>query len=235
MLTPTSTNSRSSRTEVRDNGQPLGRPHSAWQSGALQAIFALFLGVIVALVVGVGVNTFHPNPADETRVELEQLYQRQQVALIDKEVPAPATDEEQQVQARILELEAVAREQEQRWASTSSIVVIALATFLLAAAVILARVASAWVFSTGLLLGGIFTMLYGVGLSVMSEQSVLRFVLLLVALGITSSLGYLRFVRMPRHPSLPRSEGSALPDEMDRRLTRVETSLDSLRHALRDV
>lgn len=234
MSTPSST----SVARQPDQAHPPGRPHSAWQSGALQAIFALFLGVIVALVVGVGVNTFHPNPADETRAELEQLYQSQQMSMAEKvDQAAPATAEDQRLETRILELEELARQQEQDWAASTSVVVIILATVLLAAAVALARVAAAWVFSTGLLLGGIFTMLYGVILSMMSGQSVLRFVMLLAALGITSGLGYLRFVRTPRHGSTEAvSAGpSAVPTDVEQRLTRVERSLDSLRHALREM
>ena len=33
--------------------------------GVLQAIFAVFLGLMITAVVGVGVYTFHPNPGDE--------------------------------------------------------------------------------------------------------------------------------------------------------------------------
>lgn len=233
MSVPSSTSEALQPTAVR----PPGRPHSAWQSGALQAIFALFLGVIVALVVGVGVNTFHPNPADETRAELEQLYQSQQFSMAEKaDQAAPATADDQRLDARILQLEELARQQEQDWAAATSVVVVILATVLLAAAVALARVAAAWVFSTGLLLGGIFTMLYGVVLSMMSGQSVLRFVLLLAALLITSGLGYLRFVRTQHHPTAAVATGAspAIPADVEQRLARVESSLDSLRHALRD-
>ena len=234
MSVPSSTSGARRPTQDR----PPGQPHSAWQSGALQAIFALFLGVIVALVVGVGVNTFHPNPADATRAELEQLYQSQQLSMAEKaDQAAPTTAEDQRLDARILQLEELARQQEQEWAAATSIVVVILATLLLAAAVALAQVAAAWVFSTGLLLGGIFTMLYGVILSMMSGQSVLRFVLLLVALAITSGLGYLRFVRGGRRGpgAVPAATSAGVPPDVEQRLTRVEKSLDSLRHALRDL
>lgn len=189
------------------------------------------------MVVGVGVNTFHPNPADETRAELEQFYQSQQLSMAEKfDQAAPATAADQRLDARILELEQLARVQEQDWAAATSIVVVIIATALLAAAVALAQVAAAWVFSTGLLLGGIFTMLYGVILSMISGQSVLRFVLLLAALIITSGLGYLRFVRTPRHRTgtIVTSDSTASPTDVEQRLVRVEKSLDSLRHALRD-
>lgn len=189
------------------------------------------------MVVGVGVNTFHPNPADETRAGLEQLYQSQQLSMAEKaDQAAPATAADQRLDARILELEQLARVQEQDWAATTSIVVVIIATALLAAAVALAQVAAAWVFSTGLLLGGIFTMLYGVILSMVSGQSVLRFVLLLAALIITSGLGYLRFVRTPRYQmgTVAPTDSTTIATDVEQRLVRVEKSLDSLRHALRD-
>ena len=42
----------------------------------LQAIFAIFLGLMITAVVGVGVYTFHPSPADATQEQVEELYQQ---------------------------------------------------------------------------------------------------------------------------------------------------------------
>ncbi len=42
--------------------------------GVLQAIFAVFLGLMITAVVGVGVYTFHPNPGEETQDQVQALY-----------------------------------------------------------------------------------------------------------------------------------------------------------------
>lgn len=209
-----------------------------WQTGALQAIFAVFLGIITAIVVGVGVNTFHPNPADEVRQEqLQPLYQQQGAAIVDKAgVPADQLTA-QELQARIVALEAQATELEEQWAAGTSLIVIGLATVLLALAVLLARVPRTWVFSTGLLLGGIFAMLYGVALSLMAQGSVTRFGVLLLALAITCALGYLRFVRghgpTPAPAGTP-SAGAGSPElaPLEQRVAAIEHTLSTLRSAL---
>lgn len=218
---------------------PHARAHSGWQSGALQAIFAVFLGIIIAFVVGVGVSTFHPNPANEARDQLETLYQQQNRYYSVKGGPADLTATEQaeaaDVERQIIALEAVAQEQEQDWAGSTSVIVIAIATVLLAGAVGLAKVEQAWVFSTGLLLGGIFSMLYGVAMSMMSGESVMRFLVLIVALVVTGGLGYLRFVRGRAAPSMPPTTtvGPADLATVDQRLDALERSMASLRSALR--
>lgn len=206
--------------------------HPEWQSGALQAIFAVFLGIIIAVVVGVGVSTFHSNPADDTRQQLETLYQQQEQG---KFPDATVTAEDRAVQEQIMALEAVAQEQEQDWAASTSLIVIVIATGLLAGAVGLARMPQAWVFSTGLLLGGIFTMLYGVVLSFMGAQSVARFAILVTALIITCGLGYLRFVRARASTAAGQSTG-ATPESLttlEGRVTVLEESMTALRRALR--
>ncbi len=162
---------------------------NTWRAGALEAIFAFFLGLILAFVVGVGVTTFDPNPANATREELAVLYSQQEAS--GKQTPENDTVRDQQIAT----LERQAYTQEQDWAAGASIIVIAVATLLLIGAVATARFRSVWVFSTGLLLGGLFSMLYGVILSLMAGESTARFFVLLTALAVAAGLGYVRFVR----------------------------------------
>jgi uncharacterized membrane protein len=51
------------------------------------------------------------------------------------------------------------------------------------------------VISNGLLLGGLFTMVYGVGWIIASGESIARFGVIVFALAVTLGLGYLKFVR----------------------------------------
>ncbi len=56
--------------------------------------------------------------------------------------------------------------------------------------------------SNGILLGGLFTMLYGVGWGLASGNSVTRFLVLVAALAVSLVLGYLKFVRGRRPAGL---------------------------------
>src|SRR5690606_25418143 len=79
------------------------------------------------------------------------------------------------------------------WGRVTSIVLIAFATLAMAAS--LGAAGRVPVIDNGLLMGGVFTMVYGVGWVIATDSSVARFVVLTVALAITLALGYLRFVR----------------------------------------
>ena len=72
-------------------------------------------------------------------------------------------------------------------------ILIVIATMLMALALALGDSVS--VLSNGILLGGLFTMLYGVGWGLASGNSVTRFLVLVAALAVSLVLGYLKFVR----------------------------------------
>jgi hypothetical protein len=76
---------------------------------------------------------------------------------------------------------------------STSVILIVLATMLMAVALALGDSGS--VLSNGILLGGLFTMLYGVGWGLASGNSVTRFLVLVAALAVSLALGYLKFVR----------------------------------------
>ena len=128
-------------------------------NGALQMIFAFFLGLVVVGFVGIGVNTFYPEPSyvdyDENRFS--------------------------------------------QWRLVTGIILLVLATLILVISLTLP--AEQVVISNGLLLGGVFTMVYAVGMTVFSDQSIWRFVVVAVALIVTIAIGYLKFVRRWAAPS----------------------------------
>jgi uncharacterized membrane protein len=81
----------------------------------------------------------------------------------------------------------------QIWARNTSIILILFATLVMGISLI--RSEQLRVISNGLLLGGLFTMVYGVGWIIASGESVARFGVIVFALAITLGLGYLKFVR----------------------------------------
>lgn len=97
------------------------------------------------------------------------------------------------------------------------------------------------VLSNGILMGGVFTMLYAVGMTVSADTSWLRLAVVTAALAITISVGYMKFTRGHKKDSLPvaaSSDANVLAEtvqdnNLDVRLTAVEAKLDALGDALR--
>lgn len=158
----------------------------------LQIIFAFFLGLVVVAFVGIGVNTFYPEPA--------------------------------YVDGR--------PDQYVGWQLTTGIVLLICATIVLAVSLFLPE--SQAVLSNGILLGGVFTMIYAVGMTVSSNASVVRFVVVAVALAVTVAIGFLKFVRgKPATQAAAGTPASAdAPGEFGERLAAVERKLDALGRAL---
>ncbi|MGB7964103.1 MAG: hypothetical protein WCF12_14265 [Propionicimonas sp.] len=172
--------------------------------GVLQAIFAVFLGLMIAAVVGVGVYTFHPNRADTTQEQIDELYaERGRIDGCGANSPSQCRSwdqlsqgERQQVtaiDAHVAALQGEARSQREAWSQSTSIILISVATVLMVISLLLGE--SLTVLSNGILLGGLFTMLYGVGWGIASGNSLTRFLVLVAALVVSLLLGYLKFAR----------------------------------------
>jgi hypothetical protein len=207
----------------------------AARSRGLQTIFSFFLGLMLAAFIGVGVYTFHP-PDKELDRQIQELDRREQAirnGAPHDELPAADRDEVQQISESRNKLHDAAQDRREAWGRSTSIILIALATLVMA--VSLVRADQLPVISNGLLLGGVFTMVYGVGWIVSTDTSVSRFVVMSVALAITLGLGYARFVF--RKPSPPLPAGPAPADaggleRIEQRLRDIEERLDKAAGAL---
>ncbi len=177
--------------------------------GVLQAIFAVFLGLMITAVVGVGVYTFHPNPAEDAQEQINDLYeQRAQIEGCGPGSVGPCEGPDQMsaaeraqiaaIDAQIEELGDDSQAQRESWGQSTSVILIVIATALMAVSLLLGE--SVTVLSNGILLGGLFTMLYGVGWGLAAGNSVTRFLVLVAALAVSLALGYVKFVR-GRHPA----------------------------------
>lgn len=193
----------------------------------LQTIFSFFLGLMVLAVIGVGVNTFYPEPAERHQAEQQELW-REMEALQPKSMVPVELDAETQaqlaaVQVRQNELQDRINAERETWARNTSIVLVVFATIVMG--VSLVRNEQLRVLSNGLLLGGLFTMVYGAGLVIFSGHSIARFVVVLVALVVTVGLGYLKFVRerarASRSPESP--VDTAAVADLEARVKALET------------
>jgi Flp pilus assembly protein TadB len=167
------------------------------QRDALQTIFSFFVGLMVLAFIGVGVNTFYEAPQQKYSEELNKLSQQQ--SRIDMKRPSsgsisPSDQAEwDRLQKQIDELNKKQQAEMEIWARNTSIVLVVFATLVMGVSLI--RSEQLRVLSNGLLLGGLFTMLYGTGWVIFSGSSWARFLVILFALGVTIGLGYLKFVR----------------------------------------
>lgn len=122
------------------------------------------------------------------------------------------------------------------WSLGASIILLVCATVIFAVSLVLSERLD--VVANGLLLGGVFTMIYAVGVSLDGRTSPLRFVVVAVALLVTVAVGYLKFVRGRRGAATAAlaaaagASASGVAPDVTERLVRVETKLDALRRAL---
>jgi hypothetical protein len=168
------------------------------QQYALQTIFSFFLGLMVLAFIGIGVITFYPQPDVNYQEppEMREL-QREQERIWNKDRDGELSVADQarvdEIQDEIDALYAEQEEVRQNWARNTSIILILFATAVMGISLILSE--QLRVISNGLLLGGLFTMVYGVGWIIASGESVARFGVIVFALAVTVLLGYLKFVR----------------------------------------
>lgn len=208
---------------------------NAARSNGLQTIFSFFLGLMLTAFLGVGVYTFHP-PAKQPDLRIQELDRREQAIRIKSpqdDLSVADRDEVQRITEERNKLYDESQARREAWGRSTSIILVALATMVMA--VSLVRADQLPVISNGLLLGGVFTMVYGVGWIIATDTSVARFAVMTVALAITLGLGYMRFVRRRpvatahSEPGLADGEGLGRIEQRLRHLEeRVNRAADAL-------
>ncbi|MDD3678824.1 MAG: hypothetical protein PHT36_01075 [Patescibacteria group bacterium] len=146
----------------------------------LGLIYTLILAAIIALFIGITLNTFYPAPSYPTGPVVEY-----------KKIEEP-TKEELEEERRITEEH---QGKIEKWSETSSVIIVVSATFLVALGLFLAGKLS--ILPNGILLGGFFTLFYGTALGFQSQNRYLIFGVTTAALIVVVSAGYLKFVDNP--------------------------------------
>jgi hypothetical protein len=186
---------------------------------------------MVTAFVGVGVYTFHPPPRQDLNRQLQDLNRREQAIRNSRppnELTAAERDQLQEINNTRNSLNDAAATAREPWGRSTSIILIVFAT--LAMAVSLVRADQLPVISNGLLLGGLFTMVYGVGWIVATDTSVTRFIVMTIALVITLALGYIRFVhRRTSEPRITNAEGLSA---IEQRVRELEERMNKAANAL---
>jgi hypothetical protein len=204
-------------------------------SGGLKTIFSFFLGLMLVSFVGVGAYTFLP-PPEGFESQMQEVNDQKQAVRGGRpvsELTQAERDQIQEMDSRHQELMGAEGAARNNWGLQTSVVLIVLAT--LAMAVSLIRADQLPVISNGLLLGGVFTMLYGVGWIIATDQAATRFVVMTAALLVTLGLGYMRFVRggaSRTRTDESGTEGAKDLAGLERRLRTLEVRMDQAAAAL---
>lgn len=191
--------------------------------GPLQTIYSFFLGLVTVAFVGIGVYTFYPEPKYPT--ELQYGYNGE------------PTKEQQDALRAAQEAYNILR---QDWALYTSIILLICATVILVISLI--RSERLPVISNGLLLGGVFTMIYAVIMTMQGVQSPTRFAVVTVALITTVGIGYLKFAYRKKATATAQAipvagesaaVGAAVASELALRVAALEAKLDAAAKAWR--
>ncbi len=149
----------------------------------IKFIYTLFLALLIALFVGLGVDTFYPGPeAPKYPLELDQIKQGCEETLEQQTL----RKEFNQAQEKFME------ESKPYNRDASIILLVASIIILISSLTLLAKIK---MIADGILLGGVFTTVYGIIRGLMSESSQFRFSIVAIGLIIALVLGYIKFIR----------------------------------------
>lgn len=149
----------------------------------LKLAYSFFTGILLAIFVGMGIATFYPQPVSPEYPS--------QLNMIGKDGPNQA---ERAVQAKFDAEQKAWEEKMKPYNRNVSMIAIGAAVAYVAISLLIAE--TRWGFlSDGIMLGGIFTLIYGLGRGFAAQNSKYSFAITTVGLVIVFLLGYLRFFK----------------------------------------
>ena len=153
----------------------------------LRLVYTFFLGLLLAIFVGVGINTFYPGPTPPPfPIELNNYGKEPNTEQLAKERAFDAKMEQHNQKMKPYNR------------NVSIITLVGAVVFL---AVSMAYEKKIKILADGVMLGGLFTLLYSIGRGFASENSKYVFTVVTVGLALVLYLGYHRFVRTRPPPS----------------------------------
>lgn len=160
------------------------------ETGLLRLAYTFFLGILLAVFIGVGINTFYPGPeAPKYPTELNSYGKEMTIA---QEKTQKAFDKKMDVY----------NEKMKPYNRNVSIITLCAAVIMLAVSLLYEK--KIRVIADGIMLGGIFTLIYSLGRGFASEDTKYVFAMVSIGLVIVLYLGYHRFVLPQVHSTAPR-------------------------------
>lgn len=153
----------------------------------LKAIYVVFLGIIIALFIGLGVAAFYEQPKEPETPAI----------LMSSNVGKEPTDEMRQ--AEIDYQKAIKNYQENKlgpYNRNVAIITIIASVVILAVGLLFSM--RFMILSDGMLLGGVFTLIYSVIRAAQANNIRFTFLIVAAALVVTVGLGFWKFLRQPK-------------------------------------
>jgi hypothetical protein len=141
-------------------------------------VYTVFLGVVIALFVGLGINAFYQAPKFP---EYPHIYGEKM------------TEQEEAAQKEYDASFEVYQGKERHYSRNVSIAALVSSVVLVAISLTLTKKVRA--IADGVMLGGLLVLIYSVGRGAFSQNNIYSFVAATVAVAIVVSLGYFRFAR----------------------------------------
>ncbi len=151
----------------------------------IKLMYSVFLGLTIVMFVGVGVATFYSSPVEPDYIE-------ENISFVNGEpVPIEEDAEMKEVREQYDKDRDVYDEAMQNYSRNVAIITMVLATVLLVISVTQAEKLAA--IGEGVMLGGIFTLLYSLIWGLMSGDDIVRFLVVTVGLLVALWLGKQKF------------------------------------------
>jgi hypothetical protein len=151
----------------------------------------LFIAIMIAAFIGFGVDTFYPEPDyPEYPTALDRPFP------VEKDTDELTEEEKAQQNQEYEEFQQKQKEYETQiklYNRNVSIIAISLAVTILVLSIVFASRLE--IISDGMMLGGVFTLLYGIGRGFAADDSQFRFIIITVGLVVAMTLGYIRFIK----------------------------------------
>lgn len=153
----------------------------------LKFVYALFVGILIATFVGVGIDAFYESPEQPDYPEIST----------PNRVPEEWTEEEKQqqqkAQVEYQEASEKYREAINLYNRNVSIIAIIAAVIVLVGSLLLADAVD--VIADGMILGGVLTLVYAIIRGFQADDPQFRFIVITIGLVIAIALGYLKFLK----------------------------------------
>ena len=157
------------------------------QSNLLKYIYTVFLGILIAAFVGLGIDTFYQGPTPpEYPSKLERVATPEGEA---KELTEEEIAEQEEYQSKYEQFS----EDMARYNRNVSIIALVAAVLILAISLGFSQKLD--ILADGVLFGGILTLGYGIIRGFGSDDPQFRFIVITVGLIVAVVLGYMRFVK----------------------------------------
>lgn len=152
---------------------------------AIKLIYTIFLSLMVALFVGLGIDAFYKGPTVPDYPMVLQFQEKSPTCQLSEEVKTAQINFDKDSKAY----------EEASKIYNRNVSIISLSAAIIIMVLSLTLLAKIQMIADGILLGGVFTAAYSIIRGLMSANSQFRFIIVVIGLAIALTLGYIKFIR----------------------------------------